>query len=66
VFDKFARGAAASGPGAGLGLAICRAIAAAHGGSIRVERREGGGARFVFSLPLDGEPPVVHEEERLR
>jgi two-component system, OmpR family, sensor histidine kinase KdpD len=65
VFDKFARGAAASGPGAGLGLAICRAIAAAHGGSIRVERREGGGARFVFSLPLDGEPPVVHEEERL-
>jgi signal transduction histidine kinase len=37
--------------GLGLGLAISRRIVEAHGGSIRVEDRPGGGARFVFSLP---------------
>ena len=38
--------------GAGLGLAICRAIVEAHGGTIRSERRDPRGARFVFTLPL--------------
>jgi two-component system, OmpR family, sensor histidine kinase KdpD len=35
----------------GLGLAICQAIVRAHGGEIEAQRREGGGARFVFTLP---------------
>jgi two-component system sensor histidine kinase KdpD len=36
--------------GAGLGLAICRAIASLHGGTVRVDDRPGGGARFVVDL----------------
>jgi two-component system sensor histidine kinase KdpD len=51
VFDKFYHGPASSG--AGLGLAICRAIVNAHGGRIWAENRPGGGAVFTFTLPLE-------------
>lgn len=37
--------------GLGVGLAISRSIADAHGGELRYERRDGGGATFVISLP---------------
>jgi two-component system sensor histidine kinase KdpD len=60
VFDLFERGRH-SGAGSGLGLAICRAIVEVHGGRIRAERREEGGTRMIFSLPL-GTPPVLEEE----
>ena len=57
IFQKFERGLKESAtPGVGLGLAICRAILQAHGGSIRGETLERGGARFSLSLPR-GEPP---------
>jgi two-component system sensor histidine kinase KdpD len=62
VFEKFYRGqqaTAATGRGAGLGLAICRAIMQAHGGRIWAENRQGGGACFSFSLPLPSSPPPV-------
>jgi two-component system sensor histidine kinase KdpD len=52
LFDKFQRGGAeGSIAGVGLGLAICRAIVRAHGGSIEAERRPGGGARLELTLP---------------
>ena len=55
VFDRFYRGVTARGrSGSGLGLAIVRQVAESHGGSVRVESPEDGGARFVLSLP--GEP----------
>ena len=54
VFDKFVRGNTGA-PGAGLGLAVCRGIAVAHGGGIDVQPRDGGGARFIAWFP-DGEP----------
>jgi two-component system sensor histidine kinase KdpD len=58
IFDKFTRGHPESVvPGVGLGLAICRAIVEAHRGTIRAENREGGGARFVFTLPAEEPPP---------
>jgi two-component system, OmpR family, sensor histidine kinase KdpD len=58
IFQKFERGAKESATsGVGLGLAICRAIMQAHGGTIHGEtRRDGGGARFTVLLPI-GEPP---------
>jgi two-component system sensor histidine kinase KdpD len=36
---------------AGLGLSIARRLAEAQGGSLRYEPRDGGGSRFVFSVP---------------
>lgn len=60
VFDRFYRSSRVSsdrGRGAGLGLSICKAVVKAHGGHIRAEGREGGGARIVFTLPLEGMPP---------
>jgi two-component system, OmpR family, sensor histidine kinase KdpD len=52
LFEKFERGQReGSVSGAGLGLAICRAIARLHGGSIHATGREGGGARFEILLP---------------
>jgi signal transduction histidine kinase len=53
VFDRFYRGDLA-GPlrGTGLGLAVSREIARAHGGDIRAESEPGSGTRFVFTLPI--------------
>jgi two-component system, OmpR family, sensor kinase len=59
IFEPFARGRAndrSSGSGLGLGLAICRRIVEGHGGTIRVEDRAGGGARFVVQLPASETP----------
>ncbi len=51
-------------PGAGLGLAICAAVARVHGGRISVHAPEDGpGARFVVELPSAGAPPRVLEDE---
>ena len=51
VFEPFARGTAAGGDGAGLGLAIARAIAEAHGGRLAVRSTQGAGAVFRLELP---------------
>jgi two-component system OmpR family sensor kinase len=55
VFERFYRAdpsrTRASG-GAGLGLSIVAAVAAAHGGSARAESRPGDGATFIVELPL--------------
>jgi len=50
IFEPFRRGEGSTS--SGVGLAICKAIAEAHGGSIRVERTPGGGATFVVRLPV--------------
>ena len=57
LFAKFQRGRSEGDvAGAGLGLAICRAIVQAHGGSIGATGRDGGGARFVVTLPVRNLP----------
>ena len=38
--------------GVGLGLSICKNIAAAHGGNLQYSEPPGGGSRFTLSLPL--------------
>jgi two-component system sensor histidine kinase KdpD len=57
VFERFHRAARPGVNGAGLGLAIARAIAQAHGGRLHAANRPGGGAAFRLTLPLL-EPPA--------
>ncbi|MCA0458454.1 MAG: GAF domain-containing protein [Chloroflexi bacterium] len=55
IFDPLYRGdEARTKRHSGLGLAIAQAIAAAHGGRIRVESTVGSGSLFEFIIPLDG------------
>jgi signal transduction histidine kinase len=58
IFEKFYRTERVKGRadgGLGLGLAIASDIVAAHGGRILIEDAQsgGGGARFIFTLPLE-------------
>ncbi|MES2150839.1 MAG: ATP-binding protein [Pseudomonadota bacterium] len=58
IFEKFTRGERESPiPGMGLGLAICRAILRAHGGTISAGAAPLGGAAFTFRVAL-GTPPA--------
>jgi two-component system sensor histidine kinase KdpD len=66
VFEKFYRAIREGGPsGVGLGLAICRAIVAAHGGRIWAQNRHDGGASFRFALPIQGEAPALAPSEAI-
>ncbi len=53
IFEPFYRlpGHAEHAGGVGLGLSLVRQIVQRHGGKVRCEAREGGGSRFVISLP---------------
>jgi two-component system OmpR family sensor kinase len=56
IFERFVRlHRAPAGEGAGLGLAITRAVAEAHGGRVELDSRPGAGARFTVIIPT--EPP---------
>jgi two-component system sensor histidine kinase KdpD len=78
IFDVFQRGAAplveVSAPvdaagtvdrersGSGVGLAVCRAVARAHGGELRLRARGHGGCSFEALLPLRDAPPNPRPE----
>jgi two-component system sensor histidine kinase KdpD len=59
IFEKFYRGKKGKfvGKGTGMGLAIARAILAAHGGAIEVSSLQGQGAIFRFWVPLIEQEP---------
>ncbi|MFT7616540.1 MAG: signal transduction histidine kinase [Planctomycetota bacterium] len=77
IFDSFSQSTVTRGSfeGAGLGLAITRAIVDSHDGRIAVSNREGGGVEFLIRLPWSAEdvegvikPPenvVVQEPEEI-
>jgi len=59
VFERFYRAdpsRARVAGGAGLGLSIVSAVAAAHGGSVSAASPEGSGAVFTVELPLSATP----------
>jgi signal transduction histidine kinase len=63
IFERFARASASRrrSEGAGLGLAIVRAIAEAHGGRVGLSSRPGAGATFTVVVPLNGHRGGVTE-----
>lgn len=58
IFDRFTRGRAGRrrSDGAGLGLAIVRSVALAHGGRVELESESGHGATFTIVLPTPSSP----------
>jgi signal transduction histidine kinase len=70
VFDRFRRGSNVPGTrGTGLGLALVRAVADAHGGSVQVRSAPGEGTEFQLALPAAAdeepeEPSAAYREWR--
>ncbi|CAM5182666.1 histidine kinase OS=Castellaniella defragrans OX=75697 GN=HNR28_003254 PE=4 SV=1 [Castellaniella defragrans] len=63
LFEAFMRGRKESSiAGVGLGLALCRRIVAAHGGTLVARSREPHGAVFEIRLPLRDPPPGLDSE----
>lgn len=58
IFEPYHRSDRSGQRGAGVGLAVCRAIARAHHGELSMAAREGGGTRFVLRLPLEAAQPL--------
>lgn len=63
IFDKFYRVNNSSG-GTGVGLAVVKAFAELHGGSVSVKSIEGEGSEFVVVLPLSLEVSGVEAAQR--
>jgi two-component system OmpR family sensor kinase len=62
IFERFRRGAAARGtPGLGLGLALAREFARAHGGEVAVSSAPGRGSCFTVRLPADPAPSAYND-----
>jgi signal transduction histidine kinase len=57
IFERFRSGAQLGGTrGTGLGLALVRAVARAHGGEVRVHSTPGKGSEFELALPILAPP----------
>jgi two-component system, OmpR family, sensor histidine kinase KdpD len=59
IFEKFVRGPGTNAGGLGLGLAICKSVVDAHGGTITGATRATGGACFTVRLPVPPTPPMT-------
>lgn len=57
IFEPYSRNDHSGQRGAGLGLALCRAIATAHDGSLTLRPRKGGGNSFTFAMPIAPQQP---------
>ena len=53
IFNKFYRVEGSKAGGTGLGLSIAKGFVEAHNGTISVENRQNGGAKFTIKIPTD-------------
>ena len=58
IFEPYRRSDRSGQRGSGLGLAVCRAVARAHGGELTMKPRDGGGSSFVLKLPVTVAQPA--------
>jgi two-component system, OmpR family, sensor kinase len=65
IFERFTRGRDAHRRyrGGGLGLAIVRAVAEAHGGYVELESRLGEGSTFTIAVPGDSSEGSTGDED---
>jgi signal transduction histidine kinase len=66
LFEKYDRGARAGGEGSGLGLFIVKAVAEAHGGTVKVASIRGMGTSVTVTLPLSAPRGTSRAPERAR
>jgi two-component system sensor histidine kinase KdpD len=59
VFQKFFKVSAGNTGGLGLGLSIVKGFVTAHNGTISIENREKGGAKFTLLIP-SGKPEMIN------
>ncbi len=59
IFDRFRSGDSGHPRGTGLGLALVRAVARAHGGEVEVRSTPGHGSEFELLLPAPSGPPTL-------
>jgi signal transduction histidine kinase len=66
IFEPYVQvGEESQGGGLGLGLAICKRLVEAHGGSIGVSDGSDGGSSFAFTLPVS-DAPATFESPKTR
>jgi two-component system sensor histidine kinase KdpD len=58
IFNKFFRVEGSKAGGTGLGLSIAKGFVEAHKGTINVENRQNGGAKFTIRIPTE----ILHDE----
>ena len=58
IFEPYRRSDRSGQRGAGLGLAVCRAIARSHRGQLAMTPRVDGGTSFVLTLPVEATQPA--------
>lgn len=62
VFDKFYRLKETTLSGTGLGLSIVKGFTEAMNGTVVLENRPSGGARFIVRLPAESSPSIIEHE----
>jgi two-component system sensor histidine kinase KdpD len=53
IFNKFYRVEGSKAGGTGLGLSIVKGFVEAHKGTVMVENRQNGGAKFTIKIPSE-------------
>jgi two-component system, OmpR family, sensor histidine kinase KdpD len=66
IFNKFYRVEGSKAGGTGLGLSIAKGFTEAHKGTITVENRQNGGAKFTIKIPAETSPVEIKDPALLK